>query len=167
MCQGALTVTFLVMQWDFRGINFYLSQLLSTLWFPWPQRLKVTQWGQCSQHFPHQPRCEFLTFLFVLFLSNIKVPNIVFNAYIVIKGLLNCIHLLCDLSFKNKLFTSIYSRFNTILDNIWSKGRMKESLRLFHIYIRWCFLLPLCVLSEINYLWQRTTVNLPWLEGHQ
>lgn len=62
----------LLMQRDLRGRNFYLAQLLSTLRFPWPQRLKVTRWGHCSQRFPHQPRCEFLTFLFVLFLSNIK-----------------------------------------------------------------------------------------------
>lgn len=71
-----------------------MSQLLSTLWFPWPQRLKVTRWGHCSQHFSHQPRCEFLTFLFVLFLSNIKVPNIVLDTYIVIKVLLNFNNLL-------------------------------------------------------------------------
>lgn len=35
-----------------RGITFYLSQLLIVLWFPRPQRLKVTRRGQCSQRFP-------------------------------------------------------------------------------------------------------------------
>lgn len=40
-----------------------------------------------------------MTFLFVLWLYNIKVPNIVFDAYIVIKVLVNFIPLVCDLSF--------------------------------------------------------------------
>lgn len=70
-----------------RGRIVNRSLLPSTLWSQWPQRSMVTRLGHRSQCFPHQPRCEFLTFLFVLFL--IKVPNIVRDANIVIKVLLN------------------------------------------------------------------------------
>lgn len=167
-CQGASTVMFLLMQWDLRGINCYLSQLLSTLWFPWPQRLKVTRWGQCSQRFPHQPRCEFLTFLFVLFLPNIKVPNIVFDEYIVIKVLWNFINVLCDLSFLvNQCLIEIHPypiiRFGLVTPCSRSNDGIEEPEASPHTHQS---MLPapfvcVCVLHfrEVNYIWH---TKPPW-----
>lgn len=57
-------------------------KLQSTLYLLWLWRLQVTPWSQCSQCSPHQPRCEFSTFLFVLFISNLKKNQILFLMHI-------------------------------------------------------------------------------------
>lgn len=147
---------YFVFHWDLRGIHFYVSRLLSTLWFPWPQRLKVTQWGQCSQRFPHQPRWyEFLTFLFVMFLPNIKVPNIVLDTFIVIKVLLNSNNLFCEAFFGH---FSIYNIIVPLYDQLsadWCllKVQYRPIIHFVSLPPDACYSLSGCVCVCVRFQW--------------